>query len=82
MDRHTGLAAPKFWIQNGSGRFNPDDSATTATASAPASVSTSATDQVTKNLYVNVFEVYADGRTKRKLINSILKSKDYKNYND
>jgi hypothetical protein len=29
------------------------------------SASVSQTEQVTKNLYVNVFEVYADGRTKR-----------------
>jgi hypothetical protein len=62
MDKHTGLAAPQFWIQDsssrsGSRRYKPDDSATTTAASAA--------DQVTKNLYVNVFEVYADGRTKR-----------------
>ena len=65
MDKHAAILH-KFWAQDQYQNGSLDTSMRYKLAN------TETTEQVTTNLFVNVFEVFADGRTKRDQFNKII----------
>ena len=66
MDKHATVLH-RFWAQH----QNQNGSLDTSMRCKLAANNAETTEQVAKNLFVNVFEVFADGRTKRNQFNKI-----------